>query len=677
MLSLFRVKDGLSSATNTTKSGKRRQRKIASLTGSDSNSRPNQSGCVLLRALQLHCDEVEYRPVKKEIAIAEEASQEPVKLEECVVYLISIEKGDDDTVVGQCVESMKKAESQLKCKSFVVYPYAHLSSHLASPQLAREILHKVEVAGKDAGYTIHHVPFGWNKAFSIKVKGHPLAEQSKIFLRVEQEAKSETKQTEVVSSALKAEETLKSHWFIIDLEGNLVPVADFDFSKHQNLEKLKNYETSKVRVAQQVPPHVNLMKRLGLVDYEPASDPGNMRFYPKGRMMKSLIERYVTQRVHEYGGLEVETPIMYDLEHPALKSYLDRFPARQYLVKSDDKEYFLRFAACFGQFLIAKDLQLTYKQLPLKIYELTRYSFRREKSGELVGLRRLRAFTMPDCHAIVKDMDQAKVEFQKRFQLSQSVLHEIGFSENDYELAVRFTEEFYSQNKNFIATLMKFHGRPALVEMWKDRFFYFVLKWEFNFIDNLDKASALSTDQIDIENAERYGISFVDEFGKKNTPLILHNSPSGAVERDIYGLLEKAGRSQKEGKVGTLPVWLSATHLRLIPVSQKYLEYANVLSEEFEDDHIRVDIDDREESVGKRIRDAEKEWVPYVLVLGEKEKSDHSNLTVRARGMGEMKYSKDDLRREISSFLLGKPNLPLPLPKLLSKRPSFEMTSAE
>ncbi len=629
----------------------------------------------MLRALQLHCDEVEYRPVKKEISGAEEASQETVKIYESVLLLISVEKEDDDSISAQCVDSMKKAESQLKCRSFIVYPYAHLSSDLASPELAKSILEKIELGGRELGYTIYHVPFGWNKAFSMRVKGHPLAEQSKSFAK--SSIAVEPKETELVSAALRAEDSLRSNWFIIDVSGNLTPVSEYNFSKDRGLEKLKNYETAKVRAVQQVPPHVNLMKRLGLVDYEPASDPGNMRFYPKGRMMKSLIERYVTQSVHQYGGVEVETPIMYDLEHPAIKSYLNRFPARQYIVKSDDKEYFLRFAACFGQFLIAKDLQLTYKQLPLKIYELTRYSFRREKSGELVGLRRLRAFTMPDCHAIVRDMDQAKEEFQKRFELSQNVLREIGFSSGDYELAIRFTEDFYNENKSFIASIIRMHGRPALVEMWKERFFYFVLKWEFNFIDNMDKASALSTDQIDIENAERYGIQFVDESGKKQTPLILHNSPSGAIERDIYGLLEKAAKAQKEGRTGTLPVWLSPSHIRLIPVSQKYLDSCKLLSEYFEADYIRVDIDDREESVGKRIREAEKEWVPYVLVFGEKEESSTSELTVRVRGGGEIKSSRDSLRRDIVSQISGKPNLPLPLPKLLSKRPSFEMSTSE
>lgn len=626
-----------------------------------------------MRALQLHCDEVEFKPIKKEIKIAEEASTEKVVINDAVLYLISVEKNDDDSVVEQLVEAMTKAESQLKCRSFIVYPYAHLSSELASPEAAIELLRKLESKGKDLGYTMHHVPFGWNKAFALKVKGHPLAEQSKFFVPMEKSIKSEEK----LSEALKAEDTLKSQWFVIDLDGNLTPIDQYNFSQSKALEKLKNYETSKVRAVQQIPPHVNLMKRLGLVDYEPASDPGNMRFYPKGRMVKSLLERYVTKRVLEYGGIEVETPIMYDLEHPALKSYLNRFPARQYLVRSDDKDYFLRFSACFGQFLIAKDLQLTYKHLPLKLYELTRYSFRREKSGELVGLRRLRAFTMPDCHAIVRDMEQAKIEFPKRFQLSQSVLKEIGFSSDDYELAIRFTEDFYKENKNFIASVVRLHGRPALVEMWRERFFYFVLKWEFNFVDNLDKASALSTDQIDIENGNRFGIHYVDESGSKQTPLILHNSPSGAIERDIFGLLEKAGRLQKEGKVGMLPLWLAPTQVRLVPVSQKYLDHCVSFSERLERQNIRVDVDDREESVGKRIRDAEKEWIPYIIVIGEKEISDTSKLTVRVRGVGESVSSLDDLAKDISEHLSGKPYLPIPLPKLISKRPSFEMTTSE
>ena len=173
------------------------------------------------------------------------------------------------------------------------------------------------------------------------------------------------------------------------------------------------------------------MKKMSIADYEPASDLGNMRFYPKGRLMKSLIEQYVTKKVMEYGGIEVETPIMYDSKHPSMKSYFNRFPARQYNITSDNKQLFLRFAACFGQFLMAKDFQISYKHLPFKVFELTRYSFRNEKSGELVGLRRLRAFSMPDCHAFCRDLNQAKEEFLKRLELSITVINELGLSMDD------------------------------------------------------------------------------------------------------------------------------------------------------------------------------------------------------------------------------------------------------
>ena len=343
------------------------------------------------------------------------------------------------------------------------------------------------------------------------------------------------------------------------------------------------------------------MKKLGIADYEPASDSGNMRFYPKGRLIKSLLERYVSKKVSQYGGLEVETPIMYDSHHPSMESYFNRFPARQYNIKSDNKDLILRFAACFGQFLMAKDFQISYKNLPLKLYELTRYSFRREKTGELVGLRRLRAFSMPDCHAFCKDMEQSKLEIMKRLDLSISVIEEIGLSlTNDIEMAIRFTEEFYLNNKSFIKQFATKINKPILVEIWKERFFYFILKWEFNYIDNLGKASALSTDQIDIENGLRYGITFVDENGEKQNPIILHNSPSGAIERVIFALLEKSAKMMKQGKIPFLPLWLMNTQIRLIPINESFLEKCIEISNYFKEKEIRVDIDDREESLIKK-----------------------------------------------------------------------------
>lgn len=425
---------------------------------------------------------------------------------------------------------------------------------------------------------------------------------------------------------------MKSEWYILDTSGNLIKQNEFKFSKSErNLENLLNYEILKKRIVDEQPPHVKLMRKLGISDYEPASDSGNMRYYPKGRLLKSLLEQFVTRKVSEYGGLEVETPIMYDSHHPSMESYFNRFPARQYNIKSDQKDLFLRFAACFGQFLMAKDFQLSYKNLPLKLYELTRYSFRREKSGELVGLRRLRAFSMPDCHGFCRDLDQAKSEFLKRFQLSVSVVEEIGLStRDDLEMAIRFTKDFYSENKQYIHNLAKDFGKPVLVEMWDERFFYFTLKWEFNFIDNLGKASALSTDQIDVENSERYGITFVDEYGNKKYPIILHNSPSGAIERVIFALLEKSAKLMRQGKVPYLPLWLMNTQVRIIPIGNEFMPQCNELLAVLKENSIRGDIDDRDETLSKKIREAETEWIHYVVIIGEKEVASNT-VSIRER----------------------------------------------
>jgi threonyl-tRNA synthetase len=633
-----------------------------------------------MRILQLHSDFIEYEPVSKEINDAEEnVSKNKVRLEDLVVTLVSIEVNDDKDIVKNAVNEIKKYMDTVKSNRLLIYPYAHLSSCLASPATATEIIKSVEDFSKEVIDEVHRAPFGWTKAFQIKVKGHPLAENAKVLTKqysITADAKSDVGSTdteEKVSSALKAEEKLQSFWYVLQPDGKLIPINEYKFKNNEkNLYTLANYEMAKKRTTDEQPPHVRLMKKMAIADYEPSSDVGNMRYYPKGRLMKSLIEQYVTERVMEYGGIEVETPIMYDSRHPSMESYFNRFPARQYNVIADGKRLFLRFAACFGQFLMAKDFQISYKHLPLRLYELTHYSFRREKSGELVGLRRLRAFSMPDCHAMCKDLSQSKEELLKRLELSINVISDLGLCiETDIEMAVRCTEDFYNENKDFVNELVSRFGRAVIVEMWKERFFYFTLKWEFNYIDNLNKASALSTDQIDVENGKRYQIEFVDEDGSRKNPIILHNSPSGAIERVIYALLEKSAKISKSGKVPSFPLWLTHTQVRLIPVAKQHMMLCEKIATELSGKKIRADIDDRDESVAKKIRDAEIEWIHYTLVIGDKE-MHKEKLLVRDRNEGRQReIALQELVQEINAQTEGKPYLPLNLPKFLSHRPQI------
>ncbi|MFL6478273.1 MAG: threonine--tRNA ligase [Nitrososphaera sp.] len=626
-----------------------------------------------MRLLQLHTDFIEYEPIEKEIKDAEDIVRpSKIRLEDLVVVFVAVENLDDESIARMAVDEIKKYLEIVKSTRLLIYPYAHLSSDLAPPTLAIDIIKSLESLAKGSINQVYRAPFGWTKSFNIKVKGHPMAENSKEISKHEEHKPADSLHGETESYALKDEEKLKSLWYVMQPAGQMTPLDTYNFKKQDgNLQRLSTYEIAKNRAINEQPAHVRLMKKLAIADYEPASDSGNIRYYPKGRLMKSLIEQYVTRRVMEYGGIEVETPIMYDTKHPSLQSYFNRFPARQYSINSDNKQLFLRFAACFGQFLMAKDFNISYKHLPLKLYELTRYSFRREKSGELVGLRRLRAFTMPDCHAFCRNLDQAKEEFLKRFELSISVLNDLGLTINDVEMAIRFTEDFYTENKDFMMELVNRFGKSVLVEKWKERFFYFTLKWEFNFIDGLGKASALSTDQIDVENGARYGIEFVEEDGTKKNPIILHNSPSGAIERIIYALLEKSAKISKEGGIASLPLWLSHTQVRVIPVSQEHIAYCEKILTELTENQIRADIDDRDETVGKKIRESETEWVRYTIVIGDKE-INSDRLTVRDRNVGKQReITLGFLINEVKEQTKDKPYLPLNLPVHLSSRPQI------
>jgi threonyl-tRNA synthetase len=624
-----------------------------------------------MRILTIHSDFIEVEPIQKAIRDAEEVKKEKKRYEELLVVFTAVEEGDEDvsSIAEKLTSEVENIANQVKTKRILLYPFVHLTSKPSAPRIAIKVLQKAEELLKKKGFDVSRAPFGWYKAFNIKCKGHPLSELSRE-IRTSIEEKKKIKQTEIegVPESLRQENELKSRFCIMDVDGTLYDIDKFDYRGHENLKKFAIYETKKVRVYEKEPPHIKIMKEHSLIDYEPGSDPGNFRFYPKGRLIKKLLEKAITDYCIDYGAVEIETPLMYDFEHQALKKYLNRFPARQYVVLSDDKNLFLRFSACFGAFLLVHDITVTYKQLPFKFYELTRYSFRREQSGELAGLKRLRAFTMPDMHTLCRDMEQAKQEFERQFEKGLEWMNMIGIPT---EVGFRVQEDFFNENKEWYLHMVKRCGKPILLEIFKERYAYFITKFEFNFIDNMDKASALTTVQIDVENAETYDINYIDEKGEKKRPLILHASLSGSLERVIYALLENEARKIAEGKKAMLPVWLSPTQLRILPISEKHVEYALKIAEKLAKTRIRVDCDDRDETLAKKIRDAEMEWIPYIAVIGDKEMQS-GKLSVTIRSSGEKKeMTEEELIKTIEKENEGKPFEKLSLDIRLSKRPVF------
>jgi len=625
-----------------------------------------------LRIALIHSDFLEFE-AKKKTKVAEDIPDDMKqgRVEEALVCFLAVEKADEadvDAIALKVSNEIVSVAEQVKPERIVLYPYVHFlfGADPASPNKSIKILKRMETFLKAGEWEVHRSPFGWYKGFTIKCKGHPLSELTRIIYAGE--AGGAQEEEEVVSQALKEEEEVKHTLNVLTPDGSLHPSDTFNYMKFPDLKRFYNYEVSGVRSVDRIPPHVTLMQRLEIADYEPGSDQGNMRWYPKGELIKNLLEDHITGVTVNYGGMPVETPLMYDYHHPALEKYLNRFPARQYTLMSGTKKYFMRFAACFGQFLMKRNMNITYRNLPLRMYELTRYSFRREQAGELVGLRRLRAFTMPDMHTVCKDMDQSKSEFFNQYKLSCDIMDDLGLN---YQVVFRVVKDFYEDNKEWVQEMIRIIDRPALIEIWDKRYAYFVVKFEFNFVDALDKCSALSTVQIDVENSERFGISYIDEKDSKHTPFLLHCSISGAVERDIYAMLETAHMSAEKGGVAQLPVWLAPTQVRVIPVAERHKEGAEALSVSIRSNDIRVDIDDTDETVGKRIRNAAKEWVPYIIVFGDKE-AEGGELAVRVRSTKEQEgLTKDSLVSRIKEETAGKPFRHLYLPMRLSVRPTF------
>ncbi len=624
-----------------------------------------------MRILMIHASEFSFH-VTEETSVAAAAGdvaeeEKSGSSGDSLVCFLSVEKKDEDRPGNVVAEAKKKIlahQGKVNAETLWLYPYAHLSSDLASPRMAQKILKMMWQAfdGADGVPALKRAPFGYYKAFDLKAKGHPLSENA--LTVTGDDTAGEADEDAGESKAIAAERKLRSKFYFVTPEGEEIPDGDFKLKKYPVLRRFHGYETAGTRTSSEEPPHVRLMRQHELVDYEPGSDAGNFRWYPKGLLIKSLMEERINDVMNRYGAMRVETPIMYDYLHPNLAKYLDRFPARQYVLKSEKKDYFLRFAACFGQYLIKHDAQISYRQLPSRLYELTHYSFRREQSGELAGLRRLRTFTMPDMHTLCRDMDQAKEEFARQFDLSLAWMNDMGLP---YATAVRVVKSFYDEHKDFVRGLAERVGAPILLEVWEDRFFYFIMKFEFNFVDNHDKGAALSTVQIDVENCCQFEIEYTDEDGEKKTPLILHASISGAIERNLYALLEHQAALMKKGQKGSFPFWLAPTQLRFIPVSDSHVEFCDALAADWP---FRADVDDRDFSMGKKIKLAEQEWVPFIAVIGDKEVAGEP-LQVRVRGEDAFSGSREELIARMEELAGDKPRRPLNTPRRLGLRPIF------
>jgi len=610
-----------------------------------------------MRVLLIHADRFEYE-VKDPTKMAEplpEKFEKSHSFREALVAFSTVEDTDDDVqaVAGMAADDIAEVFAKVKAERLVLYPYAHLSPDLAGPKLAVDVLKATESAIAAKGIEVHRSPFGWYKAFDIRCKGHPLSELSREF-----SAERKVTREEVV-------EKIQSSFHVLTPEGEEYPLDMENIDSAQILDRHPSLKTFILaeevgRTKGEEPPSIKAMQRLELVDYEEASDRGHFRMFPKGHLIFKLLEEWAEWiALEKIEAIQIDTPIMYDWSYPDIRSQGMSFHERHYKLKTEEnREFVLRFAGDFGLFRMVKGATLSYRNLPLRIYEFSK-SFRLEQRGELTGLKRLRAFHMPDVHCFTKDIDEGWKEYMHLYRNYSDLADATGVQ---YAVAFRIVKEFYDKYKENLVELLKHSKRPALIEVLSGMKHYWAVKHEFQGLDAVGGAVQLSTVQLDVEDAERYGIVYVDSDGQKKGCIICHSS-IGSIERWIYVLLEEALKHEKP----SLPFWLSPTQVRLIPVGAEFLKDCEQLVDQLD---ARVDIDDMDDKVGKKIRNAEMEWINMIIVIGDRERSSNQ-FPVRLRSGEQRTMTVDELKAEIGKLSAGYPKARLPLPKLLSRRPVF------
>jgi len=607
-----------------------------------------------MRILQLHSDFIEYKPIQKEGKVVEEAEKKWQRFEELIVLFTCIEAGDDETVARKAIDEIQQTLEALKVNKILIYPYAHLSSNLAKPIDALKILKAMENYAKEAGIETYRSPFGWNKQFSIAIKGHPLAEALKI----------------ITSTEVKVEKVAvaKKEYLILAEDGKTYSPEDYKFKESKEDFRLlvEKEALGKELKGGGEPEYIRHMKKFG-IDWETMSDVGHMHYGPQASLIFDLVAEYSRQVAESIGipVYSVKGTNMFNLDLPPVREHAELFGDRLYQVDVEKKSFVMRYAACHQQFAIIKDWQISARHLPFGAFEVAD-SYRLEQSGELLLGFRVRRLNMPDLHVFCKDLDEAKEWFTR---VHKKIYEEIKALGGDYVSLYNLTsKEFFEKNKDFFKQLVKLEKKPVLLCFYPPGInYYWVLNIEYHIIDKMNRPREIATVQIDVGNAKRFGIKYADKEGRENFPIILHTAIIGTIERYLFTVFDLALKM----KHPALPLWLSPTQVRVIPVSDKFEKDAEKIVEKIEKNGIRVDVDDRPLTMQKKVREAETEWVNYVVVVGQKE-IESGILAVRDRQTGEIRQMKlEDLVKEIRHSMGDKPFKRSVVPKRLSERPQF------
>lgn len=389
--------------------------------------------------------------------------------------------------------------------------------------------------------------------------------------------------------------------------------------------------------------HRKLGRELDLFDIFDEG-PGFPFFFPKGMVLRNALEDFWRQEHIRAGYQEVKTPMILNQELWHRSGHWDHYKDNMYVVKIDDADYAIKPMNCPGGMLVYKRKPHSYRDLPERIAELG-LVHRHELSGALHGLMRVRCFTQDDAH-IFMTPDQIESEIEGVVRLIDRFYKVFGFKYK-LELSTRpedsmGTDEQWEAATNALKRALEVLGKEYEVNEGDGAFYG--PKIDFHLEDSLGRTWQCGTIQLDFQMPERFDLTYVGQDGEKHRPVMIHRVVFGSIERFIAILTEHYA--------GAFPLWLAPVQVMIVPISENQAEYAHEVCGKLVSLGIRAEVDDRNEKMGYRIREAQLQKIPYMLVLGEKEK-ESGNVAVRNRKKGDLgvmsfEQLADKLQREIA-----------------------------
>jgi len=568
-----------------------------------------------MKILSLHCDYIEFKPLKKALKSIKPLSEKEKKsrrVEDALVILTAVEKSDSNTkaIIKKLVENIKEIAKQVDTQNIVLYPYAHLSSDLASPDIAVQVLEGAEKELKK-NFKVVRAPFGYYKEFELKVKGHPLSELSR---EIRAEGKKEDTEEKYDAKQLLRE-----------------------------ISKTK-LDTSKLKPND----HRIIGQQMDLYSFSETA-PGMVFWHNNGLIIRNELINF-WRSIHKKAGYqEISTPQILDKKLWQISGHWEKYKGNNFVTEYEKRPFLIKPMNCPGGMLVYKNKPKSYKDLPLRVGELG-IVHRQELSGVLGGLFRVIQFTQDDAHIFCTEK-QMEEEVGKALDLLGLIYEKFNFKVDHVELSTRPKKRIGSKKQwdKAEAVLEKVLKRKKMkFKINKGEGAFYGPKIDFHVKDSLGRTWQCGTFQLDFAMPERFNLTYTDKDNSKKRPVVIHRTIYGSIERFLGILIESMN--------GRLPTWLAPIQVRILSFTDKNQKHAEEIIKKLGEEmpYLRIDADFRQTTIPSKVKDAELMRIPYIIVIGDKEEKD-GTLAVRIKGNKNIKkIGIDEFKNKIEKEIWEK-----------------------